>query len=758
MSHHAFIRSSKKPVEKNRNRMLFLGSVTGLTLGAAEGAFPKDTDPIQLPTLSVEGQNSTDPVGDYKADSSSLGKLTAPLLDTPQTVTVVTQKSLEDRGITTMRDALRTVPGISINAGESGAQGDNLSIRGFSAQGNFFMDGMRDGGSYYRDPFNLNQLEVLKGPASILFGRGSTGGVIEQDSKAARLDSITAGSVAFGTDMTKRVTVDVNREVSTLGEGAALRINAMANDNAVTDRDAAQYSRFGLAPTLALGLGSPTRVTISYFHQQEFDIPDYGVPWLYQAATGSGSALSQPASLSITQSKFYGLAHSDYLRTSVDIPTVKVEHDFSDDFSVKNQTRYAHYSRNYRITEPQIGTVTGNTLISPSTNQSTFSVTRNRIAGYSTETFLQNQTDLTWRFETGPLAHTVVSGLEIGRETSNPVRRTTTTPYSVTSLANPSYDQTDDVNSYVSTRNVSSAYSHAFYVLDTMKFGQSWELMAGMRFDHYDTKLDATTYATTGAISARFQGHHVDEIPSWRGALIYKPADNGSVYFAAGTSFNPSAETLTATSANAILAPVENISKELGTKWDVLNRGLALSAAAFETEQLNVRETDPNNSAVQILAGDAIARGAEVNAVGHLTPQWEFNAGYAYTFSSIIKSPSTSISSDLGHRLANTPLHSGSVWSIYTLPSKLELGGGITYVGSRFASATPTTVGGVAFWKWAPEYWTLNLVAKYPLSDQITAQININNLTDERFYDQISGGHVIPGAGRTGLLTVGIKF
>ena len=252
------------------------------------------------------------------------------MLDTPQSIDTIPRQLLDDQAVNTLRDALRNVSGISLGAGENASQGDNLTLRGFSARSDIYLDGMRDFGSYYRDPFYLEQIQVLKGPSSILFGRGSTGGVIEQDSKQAGLTPFTNGSVAFGTDFTKRVTADVNQPLGLLGSGAAFRINLMAHDSNVAGRDTTENSRFGLAPTLSLGLGTDTRAYFSFIHQTEYDVPDYGMPILFQGTAGAPRQVAQAVPESVGRSNFYGFAENDYLRTNVDVATGKIEHDVND--------------------------------------------------------------------------------------------------------------------------------------------------------------------------------------------------------------------------------------------------------------------------------------------------------------------------------------------------------------------------------------------------------------------------------------------
>jgi catecholate siderophore receptor len=717
-----------------------------------------DGSTVQLPPISVEGSPAGG-TGEYQSTQPTLPKLTEPLLDTPQTIEAVPRQLMDDQGVTTLRDALRNVPGISIAAGEFASQGDSLTIRGFTARGDIYLDGMRDFGSYYRDPFFLEDVQVLKGPASILFGRGSTGGVVEQDSKLPSLTPLIAGSASLGSDMTRRLTADVNEPVPSLGPNAAFRINLVLNDSAVARRDITENSRFGIAPTLALGLGTPTRLTLSYLHQSEYDIPDYGVPWLYQGVAGQGAGLARPAD--VTQSNYYGFEHGNYLRTNADIPTVKFEHDFSDALSFRDQLRFAHYTRQFNITEPQIdmpGTSTP-LLVAPGTPLDTLSVTRNELYGTSLETSLDNQSDLTARFRTGFITHALVAGIEVGRETSDPVRDSTLfspTLSSMTSLVAPDPGQLYNATTYLASRTKTTADTEAIYALDTLTLNEQWQVMAGLRLDRFHAGFQQVVFNNplTGTGAASTSLSHTDEMASWRGALIYKPLPNGSIYFDAGTSFDPSAEQLSLTAATGSLAPEKNKSYELGTKWDLMHEGLSLTAAVYQTEQSNVREVDPNNPLFDILVGNAEAKGFEIGAIGRITERWQVTGGYAYTFSMVTQSPQN----DLGQRLANVPMYTANLWTTYMLPWKITVGGGIDYVSSRYGATTPTTAGGVNFWKEVPGYWTLEAMARYPLNEHTNLQLNLYNLTNNKYYDEVHPAHVIPGAGTSALFTVSFKY
>ena len=708
----------------------------GQTIAPAVAPTPAAADAaMALPTVEVGATNVQQ---GYQVNLPSLARYTKPLLDTPQSVSVIPRQLIDDQGIVATRDALRNVPGISLAAGEGGSQGDNLTLRGFSARNDFYLDGMRDFGSYTRDPFNAESIEVLKGPSSVAFGRGSTGGVINQVSKQPGITPITAGTITFGTDGTKRITGDVNRAIDGI-PGTAVRLNVMADENGVAGRNQNEYRRFGVAPSIAFGLGTDTRLALNYLHLQEYDTPDYGLPWLF----------NQPAA--VAPSNFYGFKDSDYFRSNVDVGTAKFEHDFGSAVTVRDQFRYGNYMRNIRVTEPQVA-YTGAGVVNRLTPLSAITVNRNIISFKSTETFIQNQSDVTVRFNTGFLKHSVVTGVEVGRETSSPVR-TSYTGVPTTNLLYPNDNAVFTGRGSVTTDVFSQVQTAAAYVIDTIDIGEQFQLTGGYRYDALTT--DYEQRVTVGAVSL----HRTDTMPSYRAALSYKPIPAGTIYVAYGTSFNPSADGLTLATNNAGLAPEKNETYEVGGKMEVLDRKLTLSGALFQLTKLNARVTDPNNTAFQILGGEQRVRGFELGAIGNLTERWQISAGYAFLDSDTVK---TTLAGTQGQVLANTPKHSGSFFTTYTLPwnplgaGDLQIGAGMDFVSSRLANSSPDATTGA--YKKAPGYATAQLMAKLPVREGLALQVNGYNLTDQKYYDLLHPSHVVPGAGRSLLASLIFKL
>lgn len=692
------------------NRFMMVSVVLGAaSLPSVTQATEANT--VQLPAVTVEADRAN--TEGYKVNRASSPKLSQPLRDTPQTVTVIPEEIIQERAATTLRDVLRNVTGVSIAAGEGGTpNGDNLTIRGFSARTDIFVDGIRDFGGYFRDPFNLEQVEVIKGPASAYSGRGSTGGSINLVTKAPKLEASKGGSLSLGTDQTKRVTADVNQPLTGLIDSAALRLNVMVHDSEVAGRDFVENQRWAIAPSLAFGLGTSTRTTFSYLHQDQDNIPDYGHPYVN----------GRPAQ--VDRENFYGLSGFDYEDTSVDMVTAKIEHDFNETLTVRNQLRYGNFVRDSIVTAPRLLSLPADT------------VNRTLKTRDSVDTILLDQVDLTAKFTTGTLGHTLVSGIEVGRETSENVARTASNG-PVASLDNPNPYQTYAGTITRGATTETEADTLAAYTFDTLKLNAQWEIAGGLRYDRFDADFTSTAAAPLGT---------VDDMLSWKGAVTFKPLPAGSIYFAYGTSFNPSAEGLSLTTATASLDPEESRIFELGTKWDLLDKRVALSSALFRTEKTNARTPDPIGG-VTVLEGEQVVDGIEFGVTGRITKQWQVFAGYSFMDSEITESGTAA---EVGREVLNVPAHTFNLWTTYELPINVEIGGGTQYVGNRFSNNTNTNeVSG---------YWRFDAMASYHMTENIDIQLNVFNLADEYYYESIGGGHLVPGAGRSAMLTTSVRF
>lgn len=672
------------------------------------------SSPTALPEVTVRDNAASN---DYAPAVSSIGKTPAALRDIPQTVTVINRAVLESQGAATLTDALRNVPGITLGAGEGGVIGDNINIRGYSARTDLFIDGMRDRGQYARDTFFLEAVEVLKGPSSMLFGRGSTGGVVNQVSKQPGLKPITEVGISAGTDSTFRTTADLNRPLS---ETSAFRVSAVAHTNEST-RDVTESKRVGVAPSLRFGIGTPTEITISSVHQRRDDTPDYGFPF----ATG-GTKANPARPVNQPHDRFYGYT-DDRFDQDTDLVTARIEHKISPALTLRNQTQYS----------------TARIDAAPTTISAAGA--RNRREREIDDRSVSNQTDLIARLQTGSVKHTLVTGVELGRDYYEN-QRYDWTGESSQNLDNPVYGPmpASAVRSKIDFTD-NTADTFAVYANDTLELSKQWKLIGGLRWDRY--AFDGTTLNdVTGAVTTMSQ---TDKMLSTRLGLIYQPNDAHSYYLSYGTSFNPSAETMTLTAANLNIKPEKNRSIEVGGKWDVL-KGLSLNAALFRVEKTNARSRDAFNNVVG--TGETRVSGAEFGVAGQLAKNWQIFGGYTYLDGKIvdlIEFSSNTRSDRSGNILPNTPKHSATLWSTYRIGKSWEVGGGAVYSSERLVNNANTAI--------IDGYTRFDATVAY-LTKQYDLRLNLQNLTDKQYFDVASGGRATPATGRTVLATLTYRF
>jgi catecholate siderophore receptor len=436
---------------------------------------------------------------------------------------------------------------------------------------------------------------------------------------------------------------------------------------------------------------------------------------------------------------FYGLKSKDFETTRTDIPTALLEHDFNEKFTLRNLTRYGRNDRDSVITAPRFANVNANQIINRQ-NQS-----RDQV-----DTIFVNQTDFTSRFDTWRLNHTVVTTLEYAHETS--VNYARTGAVSQTTLFNPNTDAVygGDIRRN-GIRAEAKSDSVAVSLFDTIKLDEHWQLQGGVRFDHFSTDFRSITNGRPRMSPLERDDNEV----SWRAGLVYKPVKQGSIYAAYGTSFNPSAEGLTLGNAtnsanNFKLDPEESRTFEIGTKWDLFENRASLSLAVFRTEKYNARTEDPADpNDFVILNGEQRVDGIEVGAAGRITDQWQVYGGYAYLRSKVVESRNPL---EKGSELSNTPEHTFSLWMTYDLPWNLQVGAGAQYTDSRFSSNIRTTR------REAPSYVLFDAMAAWNVNKNFTLRLNVYNFTDEEYIDRVGGGHFVPGAGSSAVLTASLRF
>ena len=690
----------------------------------------------------------------YAVKELSDPKRTLPVLDTPATVTVVADKLLEEQGRRTLRDSMRNITGVSFQAGEGNPPGggDSFSVRGFSGRDDIFVDGIRDPGNYFRDPFYADRIEVTKGPASAFAGRGNIGGTVNIVTRQPDMDMTTATDLSIGTHDQYRATGDINVPISQ-EQGIAFRINGMAHSADEPGRDQVKNRRWAIAPSLGFGLDTATRVTINYLHLEQNDQPDFGIPNARNRTLAGSGLEGRPAP--VRRSNYYGYSN-DYLNVVTNMGTVKIEHDFSDAVSIQNQTRYARVRNDLIISAPRfVGNVT--------TLNATTQAVGNRKPRLQTDKLFINQTNLTLRFGSDTVRHTTVAGLEIVDESIENRRRLDTNG-PATNLFNPVFGAAP-VIPFNGTRARIDTDTVAAYVFHTMEIGDSWRITGGLRYDDVDTRVRGIDDLgnTPGFVVDVSRG---DKEWSGNAAVVYKPSANSSVYIAYGTAFEPSGRSEVVQVAGGNNAPPTAFSAfdvapetgeafEAGAKYAVLDGDLELSAAVFQITRNNARTPgiNPGDPAV-VLDGEQRVRGFELQAVGAVTPDWNIFAGYSYLDGKVVKSNRTF---EVGQRLDNTPKHSVALWTSYDVTGELTIGGGLQHVGKRRSNVQESATTG-NFAVTVPAYTVVDAFAEYRVNAYATVRLNVYNVGNEYYFQSFSSAQSIPSASRNALLTLALNY
>lgn len=727
-----------------------LASAIGLAVAsyACAGMAAQDEPAVAVELGAVKVQSKQEQQEkQYKVDSASSAKYTAPLLDTPQTITVVPTAVIKEQNALSLRQVLGNVSGITFGAGEGGAYGDSINIRGFSATNNIMVDGLRDSANMTRsDMFNLEMVEVVKGPSSVYAGAGATAGSINMVSKTPSLRARNNLQAGIGTDGYHRLAADINQPLEGI-DGAAFRLNLMAHENDVAGREQINYERWGIAPSLAFGLGTPTRLTLSYLHQSDTNLPDYGLPAIDGKVVGD-----------VDRDTYFGFRNIDTEEVDVDSLTVKFEHDFNELVSLSNLARYSE-TDNRTITTRSYVTLVGS-------DQYRY---RNNTAGVGRDTTTKlaiNQTNLTWNFATGFIDHTLVTGAEVSRETLDRYGISYNLDHSrVYDLHNPPGYYSGSTHQTKTSTLESELTDKALYAFDTLALSDQWDLSLGVRYEKFEGESDSVVFANN---PPRTQSESSDEVVSGRVGLAYKPVENGTLYVAWGNSFNPSAQGVATTGTglnadNQDLDPEKNETWELGTKWELLDQRLSLNAALFRVEKTNGRidadVTGNSNITQYVLEGVQRVDGFELGVSGKVTDKWQAFATYTQLTSEIIKAgASVADQAQEGQALANTPPRSFSLWNTYQLPADFELGYGAQFVDQRnVANAGRAKV---------DAYWVHGAMLGYRVNKELDLQLNVNNLFDEEYYDRVrtnlgttaNTGGLVPGDGRSATLTANYSF
>lgn len=738
--------------------MLLAGSVSGLTWAQAAPA----SDGTTLKTVTVkEAAQAPEGKDSLRATETTIGKGKQQLRDIPQSVTVITEKLMDDRNFDTMKEVLKTTGGISFLAAEGGEE--DIRLRGFALQstGDVFVDGMRDPAFYDRDTFNLDRMEVLRGSASLLFGRGSTGGAVNMVNKVPRLIDEHQVDLTVGSHGYKRAVGDFNLKT---GDNAALRINAMAT-KADNNGAGSSIDKKGIAATYRHGIGETNEISASIYHLDNNNGMNYGLPWIRPTAASPASATTV---LPLDPKAYYGMG-SDYNAGQATVFTLSHTHRFDRDNELTTKIRKGHYERDQRASAirncgPNATTGAANAncpQITIPVSLATFGP--NSVFTRGTNLKMQDmdnlyaQTDFSGKFEAWGMKHELQAGMDVAQEEKVaygarsaaqggvvPTKATITAGGVTTNnWVNEGSRVLRDTSRYTSN-------TYGLYLQDLVQVAPHWKVLAGLRYDNLSGDYDAYAIPTNaaGPVTTSSYRMKVSEV-SKRVGVLYQPDALHSFHFSAATSFNTSGDAYSLGASNADTPPEKSINIEFGAKIDSADKQWTTRYAVFRSTKLHERNTDPLVN-LTTLSGKRHVAGFEFDITGRLTPQWEIYGSYMWMPVAKIDTAVTG-GEALGSRPSLIPYHSGTIWSTYQITPKLRVGAGLNFRGKQTPNRNPG-------WE-VPSWVTADLMAEYKFDfDRLTLKANLSNVTNKRYADQLYSGHYIPGAGRVLQVTANIKF
>ncbi|WP_298232643.1 TonB-dependent siderophore receptor [uncultured Azohydromonas sp.] len=732
--------------KNDRRALLPLGALAaGFSIAGAAMAQPAEapangTEAV-MPAVRAKAGAERDGKSTLRATTTTIGKGQQQLRDIPQSVTVVTERLIDDRNLDDFKDVLRTTSGVTFQAGETGEE--DVRLRGFSLglAGDIYVDGIRDPALYDRDTFNNDRIEVLKGSASMLFGRGSTGGVVNQVNKQPTLMTQHEVTATIGSGKERRLTGDFNVQT---GEDAALRINAMVHD---ADNWGAQVEKRGIAPTFRWGIGTADEFSVGVYHLKYDNRPNYNHPWFLSEGTQGTIQPTLPAK------NFYGLA-SDYHKGEVTYGTVSHTHRFSSDSQLKTTLRHGRYDRDLWASVIRFGTTNGVPTTAANLGPDTI-VTRTPKGRLGTVDSTALQSDYSGRFEALGRRHDLLAGIDVSNEkwsfndnfagAASGLTTTVGTPNDGASFADTRPE---------APRDRYKSRTIGLYLQDTVEIASGLKLVGGLRHDHFKA---STAYSPDGTNALKGQTREISEsMWSPRLGLLWQPDDISSYYVSWGTSFNTSGESNRRITDRLVETPPEKSRNiEIGAKFELFERRLSLGTALFRSEKYHERNTDPDLP-YDVLSGKRHATGLEFNAAGRITPKWEAFVAWTWIPEAKIDnsiqalSPTGTGAQVQGDRPALTPKHSAALWTTYRVTPKLRLGAGLNYRGEQNPEGARHVT--------SAAFTTVDLMGEYTFSDMLSAQLNVNNATDKLYADTLYRGFYGPGAPRTVQLSVKARF
>ncbi|NYF37598.1 catecholate siderophore receptor Fiu [Stenotrophomonas sp. JAI102] len=753
------------------------GLVTGLSLAVLPviaHAQSSGNTPQTLDQIDVRG------VRGFKADKVASPKFTQSLQDTPQTIQVITSDLFNQQGATTLTDALRNSPGVgTFYVGENGNTntGDSIFMRGFDTSSSIFVDGVRDLGSISRDVFNTEQVEVAKGPAGTDNGRSAPTGAINMVSKQANLHNAVSGTVSAGTDSQQRGTADWNQA---LGATSALRVNAMWQDSDQPGRDHVNNRRWGIAPSLAFGLGTSTRYFLNLLYVDQDNVPDGGVPTLGLPGWTPQPSLERLAGQPVDPENFYG-TRADHDDVTAKMATFRIEHDVNDAVRVTNTARWGRTDQDYLLTafmgtgtRGANGAPTGNIRFTNPADPASYTIARSLPTFKDQQnTILTDQLNLRADITTGAIVHNLSAGLEFTREELKSFGQAATggTTWSPANLYAPDWNATGLTWAHNGADSHGKTTTSSVYLFDTLNFGDSLLVTAGLRADHYTTEYQSASVCggrgpacganPVGTVIANPSLEHSDTLLNWKLGAVYKVDDIVSLYAnyalsqqpPGGSNFQLSSSASSAD--NPSLDPQKARTIEVGTKWAFLDDALAFNVALFKTEvsnEINTQVLDDAGNPTQ--TGKKSVQGIEVSTVGRITDNWSVSAGYSHLDTEVDEG--ANVAADGTRNLTYTPGDTFTSWTSYAFPSGLTIGGGVRYAG-QMHRGTDGAVGTPAFTK---SYTVYDAVASYAINEHLVLRLNAYNLFDKQYVAAInkSGYRYTPGAPRTVLFSADVRF
>lgn len=735
-------------------------------------AATKEEKVTQLPTIEVTAQEI------YKANTVSSPKYTQPLVDTPQTIQVIKKEILQEQGAASLVEALRNTPGITLQMGENGntSAGDTFQMRGFSTQTSTYVDGIRDLGAVSRDVFNLEQIEVVKGPSGAEAGRGSASGYINLVTKLPKAENSSEVSARYNTAENARLTADINQAIS---ESTAIRLNVMGQDGGVEGRDVIENNGWAIAPSIAFGLDSDTRLYLYSQHIRQNNIPDGGIPTVGMKGFYNSDAQLNNAK-EVNRSNYYG-SINDYEDIDADMFTAKIESDFGENIKFTNTTRYGKSQMNRALTgiNGLSRTIPNTTPAQQSNNPNDWTVARSHQGVDQENKILANVSALNVNFKTGAIEHDLVAGLEFLQEqqisrtlsTQKPGTKAPTTP--AANLYNPNHDDVMPELVYTGAYSDGETKTAAAYLFDTVKLlDNRLQFNGGVRLDYYHTDYEAlavATNATTLAITktpTNLKAH--DTLVSWKLGSLFKPTENSSLYASYAKSLTPpgssnfglSTETTGTQAANNPRGePQETNHYEVGGKWDVLKNKLALNAAIYHTENENQFTQDPI-TLNWLQEGKTRVQGVELGVVGQITDAWNISAGVAHMKTK--QKNQQTFNTTTGEKTATdsvrwSPDWTASLWTTYDIAG-FKLGLGARYVDEQKRVITDSTA--PANMPKVPSYIVFDAMAGYSFNKNASVNLNVYNLADKDYISALNNGgsRFVLGQPRSAALTFNYKF